>query len=248
MLVLALLVTFLVSAVVHLPIQAVLAYAPLPKQLRIAGASGSLWQGQVQQLQWQRYNFGQVSWQLQPSQLLTGKVQASVRLGTGNPWQLRARGVVGYGLNGAYAQDVIASLPATEVMKFAPPLPVPLGISGQLELSIQSLEYSAPYCSSGKGKLVWNTDSIGTPLADLQVGPVVADLTCQDNAITVAGNQQSKQVNSEFSLELNANRQYSAQAWFSPQADMPTALSQQLQWLPKPDSQGRYQFTYRGRI
>ncbi|WP_194438195.1 type II secretion system protein N [Vibrio fluminensis] len=248
LLVLALLVTFFASAIVHLPIQAVLTYAPLPKQLRISGASGTLWQGQVQQLQWQRYNLGQVSWQLQPSKLLTGKVQANVRLGRGNPWQLRARGVVGYGLQGAYAENVIASLPASEVIKFAPPMPVPLDINGQLELSIQSLAYAAPYCRAGKGKLVWNTDKIGTPLVDLLVGPVVADLSCQDSAIKIAGNQQSDQVRSEFSLDLQANRQYNAKAWFSPQAEMPEALSQQLKWLPQPDSQGRYQFTYRGRI
>lgn len=96
-LILILVVAFVVSAIVHLPIQAVLTHAPLPSQLKIAGASGSLWQGQVQQLQWQHYNLGQVSWQLQPMQLLTGNLQAKVRLGRGNPWQLRARGVVGYG-------------------------------------------------------------------------------------------------------------------------------------------------------
>ncbi|OLQ86075.1 general secretion pathway protein GspN [Vibrio panuliri] len=242
------LVTFLVSAIVHLPIQALLAYAPLPAQLRISGASGSLWQGQVQQVQWQRYNLGQVSWQLQPSKLLAGKVQANVRLGQGNPWKLRARGVVGYGLQGAYAENVIASLPATEALKFAPPLPVPLTLTGQLELSLQSWQYAAPYCRSGHGQLVWNTDTVTTPLADLRLGPVVAEFTCQESIIDVTGEQQSEQVQSAFSAQLNAKREYTASAWFSPQAEMPEALRESLKWLPQPNSQGRYQFSYRGRM
>ncbi|HAS61829.1 MAG TPA: general secretion pathway protein GspN [Vibrio sp.] len=247
-LILILVVAFVVSAIVHLPIQAVLTHAPLPSQLKIAGASGSLWQGQVQQLQWQHYNLGQVSWQLQPMQLLTGNLQAKVRLGRGNPWQLRARGVVGYGLQGAYVEKVIASMPATELMKLAPPIPVPLDIAGQLELSIESLQYASPYCRAGKGNLVWNSDQIGTPLASLQVGPVSADLSCKESNIKVQGKQQSKQVTSEFSLDLQANRQYSAKAWFSPQPELPTAFAEQLKWLPKPDNQGRYQFSYRGRL
>ncbi|WP_220457553.1 type II secretion system protein N [Vibrio marinisediminis] len=248
LLVVILVVAFVVSAVIHLPIQAVLAHAPLPNQLKIAGASGTLWQGQVQQLQWQQYNLGQVSWQLQPTKLLTGNLQAQVRLGRGNPWQLRARGVVGYGLQGAYAEDVIASMPATQVMKFAPPIPVPLDITGQLELSIESLQYAAPYCRSGKGNLVWNTDQIGTPLAPLELGPVIADLSCKESNIKVMGKQRSQQVMSEFSLDLQANHQYSAKAWFNPQPEFPDALAEQLKWLPTPDNQGRYQFSYRGRL
>lgn len=243
-----LVVTFLISALVHLPVQVVLNYLPLPPQLSLTAASGTLWQGQVQQLKWQRYNFGQVSWQLQPSKLFSGKVQASVRLGRGNPWQLRARGVVGYGFSGAYAQTVIASMPAKEVLKFAPRLPVPIDISGQLELSIASLQYAAPYCQSGQGNLVWNTDKIGTPLAELEVGPVVADFACDNSQIKVVGKQQSEQVQSGFNLDLMSNRSYTTTAWFKPQAEMPSEFTQQLKWLSQPDNQGRYQFTYRGRI
>lgn len=240
--------TFIVSAIVHLPIQLVLNHAPLPKHLNVSGASGTLWQGQVQQLQWQRYNLGEISWQLEPSKLLAGKLQAVVRLGRGNPWQLRARGVVGYSFQGAYAENVIASMPATKAMGFAPSMPIPLDIAGQLELSLQSWQYAAPYCRSAQGKLVWNTDQIGTPLAPLEVGPVVANLSCKDHLINMAGNQESQQVKSEFSLDLQANRQYVAKAWFSPQADMPQLFTDQLKWLPEPDNRGRYQFSYRGSL
>jgi len=46
----------------------------------------------------------------------------------------------------------------------------------------------------------------------------------------------------------SARHRFSAKAWFIPQAAMPTALSEQLQWLPKPDAQGRYQFNQQGRL
>lgn len=243
-----LLLTFVFSAVVHLPIQVVLTYAPLPSQLTISQASGTLWHGQAQQVKWQRYNLGQLSWQLEPSAVLRGNAQAKVRFGRGSQWQLQGRGVVGYGFNGGYAENLLASMPISEALKLAPPMPVPLALNGQLELNIHQLSYAQPYCAQGKGSLVWNTDVVGTPLADLTLGPVIAELTCQDSKIVVMGAQQSQQVRSEFSLDLAPNRQYVAKAWFSPQAEMPSALSDQLKWLPKPDNQGRYQFTQQGRL
>ena len=244
----AIFIIFIVSVLVHMPIQAVLNYVALPAQLSISGASGTLWQGQAQQITWQRYQLGQMSWQFEPRALLDGNAQAKVRFGRGSQWQLQGRGSLGYGLNGAYAQNVLASLPMSEALKFAPPMPVPLDLNGQLELNIHHLTYAQPYCAQGKGRLVWSTDAIGTPLAPLIIGPVIAEITCQNSTIQVAGSQQSSQVRSGFSLDLKANRQYVAQAWFSPQGEMPDALSEQLKWLPKPDTQGRYQFNQQGRL
>ncbi|EGU35895.1 general secretion pathway protein N [Vibrio ichthyoenteri ATCC 700023] len=243
-----LLLTFIISAVVHLPIQVVLAYVPLPVQLKISQASGTLWQGQAQQVNWQRYNLGQVSWQLVPSALLSGNAEAKVRFGRGSQWQLQGRGVIGYGLKGAYAENLLAAMPVTEALKLAPALPIPLTLEGQLELNVKQLNYAAPYCAQGTGSLVWNTDVVGTPLADVQLGPVIAELSCQDNQISVKGTQQSAQVRSEFSAELMSDQRFSAKAWFIPQAAMPSALADQLQWLPKPDAQGRYQFSRQGRL
>ena len=244
----AIIITFVVSVIVHLPIQAVLSYVALPAPLSISAASGTLWQGHAQQVKWQRYQLGQISWQFEPLALLQGNAQAKVRFGRGSQWQLQGRGSLGYGLKGAYAENVLASLPMSEALKFAPPMPIPLDLNGQLELNIHQLTYAQPYCAEGKGNLVWNTDTIGTPLAPLTIGPVIAEITCQESNIHVAGSQQSPQVRSEFFVDLKPNRQYVAQAWFSPQAEMPNALSEQLKWLPKPDAQGRYQFNQQGRL
>lgn len=243
-----LLLTFMVSAVVHLPIQVVLNYAPLPTALSIRQASGTLWQGQAQQVSWQRNHLGQVSWQFEPSALLGGNAQAKVRFGRGSQWQLQGRGTVGYGLSGAYAENLLASMPVTEALKLAPALPIPLTLDGLLELNIKQLSYAKPYCSQGSGSLVWNTNVVGTPLADLQLGPVIAELSCQDSQIRVKGTQQSDQVRSEFSVELMADQRFNAKAWFVPQAEMPSALTDALKWLPSPDAQGRYQFSQQGRL
>jgi len=236
------------SALVHLPAQFIIMYAPLPTALTLTGVEGTLWQGSVHQLKWQQQNFGSVTWQLNVTKLLAGKLEAQVRFGRGSDIGVQGRGIVGYSTQGAYAQNLLASMPVEQAMTFAPSLPIPLDLTGQLELSLRDYHYATPYCQRGEGTLVWNTDKLVTPMAELNIGPVVAELSCQQNVIKAQGEQNSADVSSGFTAELNVNQSYTASAWFKPEASFPDNLKQQLQWLPtQADSEGKYPFSYQGR-
>ncbi len=239
---------FVASVVTHLPAQVVVQYAPLPKQLKISGVEGSLWQGSAAQVSWKRENLGQVQWDLKAAALFTGKAEAQIRFGRGSQRDLQGRGLVGYSLAGVYAKNMLVSLPVSEVMELAPPIPVPIDIGGRVELNLRDYAYAAPYCGSATGSLVVTSDSISTPIADLVVGPVIADFTCQENKVEISGQQDSEQVMSGFSATLETNRRYSSQAWFTPQDAFPSELADQLKWLPKPDAEGKYRFKYSGRL
>ncbi|MGY3685438.1 type II secretion system protein N [Vibrio coralliilyticus] len=245
---LALVMVFLVSAVAHVPAQVVLNYLPLPPQLVISGVSGTIWDGSATGVSWQRQKLGALHWQLAPLKLLTGKAEAQVRFGRGSDMQVTGRGVVGYSMSGPYAENLIASLPVEKILELTPPMPVPVELTGQVELSIKSMVYAAPYCQTGEGSVVWNTDKVITPLDELSVGPVVVDFSCQDSQITLKGDQNSQQVSSAAEVVMQANRSYQASAWFKPGNEFPGSLAEQLKWLPTPDSEGRYQFTYQGRF
>lgn len=244
-----LLFIFVVSAIVHVPAQVLVDNVPLPEPLKLSGVEGRVWQGSASNVSWQNESFGRLQWTLLPSKLLSGKAEAQIRFGQGSEMQLTGRGVVGYGLDGTlYAENLMASLPVSQVIKMAPPMPIPLTLSGNIELTVKRLDYATPYCRAGEGTLVWNTDKIGTPLDELVVGPVVADVTCSDSVISLNGGQKSAQVESEAEVVLQPNRRYQSKAWFKPASEFPKAFSEQLAWLPDPDSEGRYQFTYNGRL
>jgi general secretion pathway protein N len=155
---------------------------------------------------------------------------------------------VGYSFAGAYAKNMIVSLPVSEVMAMAPPIPVPIDIGGRVELNLRDYSYSAPYCGSATGSLVMTSNSISTPIADLVIGPIIADFTCQDNKVEISGQQTSEQVVSGFSATLETDKRYNSQAWFTPQDTFPIGLADQLKWLSKPDAEGKYRFKYSGRL
>ena len=237
------------SALVHLPAQFVVQYAPMPSQLKVIGVEGTVWQGSAYQVEWAGQKLGELNWQLHPSKLLTATLEANVRFGRGSDMDVQGRGILGYSLGGAYAKNLIASVPVESVMKVAPSLPVPLELDGQIEVSLRDYQYAAPYCQSAEGSVVWNTETIGSPLAHLTVGPIVAQLQCQDSQIDITADQQSKQVTSEAKVSLSADGRYSATAWFKPEGDFPNELSQQLKWLPnQADQEGKYPFSYNGRL
>lgn len=240
-------VVFVVSAIVHLPAAVVIKAVPLPAGLELQGVQGRWWQGSATQVRWQRNQLGALSWQLQWSSLLSAKAKVAVRFGRGSDLDVRGKGVIGYGMSGPFAEDVVLSASATTLMQTLA-LPLPISAQGQVELTVRDYQYAAPWCGAANGTLVWAQSMMGSPLGDLSMGPVMADVTCDNNVVTVKGGQQSAQVSSEFSAELNAKRRFNAQAWFKPGAEFPAAMAEQLKYLPRPDGQGRFQFSRQGQL
>jgi general secretion pathway protein N len=241
-------VFFSVSLLLHLPAAFALKHAPAVRGLSIEGVEGTVWQGRANNIAWQRVNYGSVQWDFQFSKLFQAKAELAVRFGRNSDMNLSGKGRVGYSMSGAYAENLVASMPARNVMKYAPAIPVPVSIAGQVELTIKHAVHVQPWCQSGEGTLAWSGAAVDSPVGSLDLGPVIADITCEDNTIAAKGIQKSEQVDSEFSASVTPNQSYTSAAWFKPGAEFPPAMQSQLKWLGNPDSQGKYQFTYQGRF
>ncbi|MEF1308711.1 type II secretion system protein N [Vibrio mytili] len=241
-------VFFSLSLVMGLPVSWALQQLPTVRGLDIQGAHGSVWQGDATNVRWQRQNLGELNWDFQWSSLFTGKAEFAVRFGRGSAMEVRGRGLVGYSLSdGPYAKNLVASIPAAKVFEQVQ-LPVPIDAEGQLELNIRHATYVAPWCGTGEGTLVWNASRLQSPMGELDLGPVIADLNCKDSVLTTSGEQKSKQVSAAFSAELMPNQRYSAKAWFKPEAEFPANMRDQLNWLGNPNVKGQYEFDYKGRF
>lgn len=242
-----LVLVFIVSLVAHMPAALVVKYLPLPPQLKISGVSGTIWQGSSSNVTWQRNSLGEVDWDVDVLPLLWANVESQVRFGRGSELGLRGKGLVGYTFGGPYAKNLIVSMPAEKLMSLANTnLPVTLG--GQMELSVRHIDFADPQPESKVGTLVWNESFLGSPIGNLKLGPVIADLQYENNQWSLVGKQNNAQLTSEFSGQLNNRSGYSVKGWLKPGADFPTDLVNQLQWLGKPDNQGRFHFNHSGRI
>ncbi len=159
---------------------------PYARELALDGTTGTIWQGNAQNVRFQQYSIGDVSWQFSWSSLLTLSPEYSVRFGRGSTLGLSGRGNLGVSMSGAYLKNVLASIPADTVVQYAP-IPVPIKAGGQLELAIKSLNYASPWCGSGDGSLSWNAGYIESPIGSLGLGPTIVDLSCDDSVLSAAG-------------------------------------------------------------
>ncbi len=244
---------FSFGLIYYMPMSFVLSYAPLPRELKLEGVSGTIWHGSASSAEWNsrqtgRLHFGEVNWQFQWSQLVSGKAEYGLRFGRNSDLALRGRGNIGYGLAGAYAHSTTLSLPANRVQSYIP-TPVALDIDGQLELAISSLELSdSMQCAAGQGNLAWVANKVGTPLGELEFGPVIADISCADGVLSASGSQNNAQTESEFTANLNPNGSYQTSAWFKPKSEFPSAIQSQLKWLGNPNGKGQYEFNFSGKL
>lgn len=235
------------SLVAHIPAAWVYAQLPTQRGVEVTGISGTIWQGQVQQFKVNRQSYGNLSWDFQASKLLTAKLEYQVRFGRGSSMKLDGKGFVGVGFSGLYANNILASLPIQQVMAYVP-THVPVELKGRLELSLTSLKYAQPWCEEAKGSVAWTGSDIVSPIGQLTPGPVIADITCQAQNIEVLGKQNNPQVMSEFKASLNEQARYESLAWFKPGAEFPASMAEQLKWLGEPNAQGRYQFSFAGKL
>lgn len=236
---------FSLSVVVHTPVSFVLPYANLP--MDVSGASGTLWQGNIQQLNWRGQNLGKVSWQFSPSQLFKGKAEYALRFGYGSDLGFNGKGIVGFDFSGLYANNVVASIAAKSIQNKVN-YPLPIDANGQVELAIQQYRYEQPWCQAAQGTLVWNNSEVNSPLGNLNLGTIIADLSCANSVLSAESNHENGQLAAAFTAELSRDMQVKLDAWFKPNSDFPAGMRSQLKWLGNPDAQGRYPFVYSGVV
>lgn len=238
---------FAISVISHVPASFALKYAPAMRGVTLTGVTGTIWHGSTQKLTWNNQQLGQVYWDFQPSQLLKGKAAYSLRFGRGSDLNFSGKGVVGADFSGLYAENIVASVPAKNIQSKVN-MPLPIDVSGQVELSINDYRYASPWCESAQGTLVWNASEINSPLAKLSLGTIITDITCSNSVLSAVSAHDSKQIAGAFNAELNADKRYKADAWFKPNSEFPSGLKSQLKWLGNPNSQGRYSFVYSGKL
>ncbi|WP_394213046.1 type II secretion system protein N [Enterovibrio calviensis] len=237
------LLVLLTSVVVHVPASLVFRYVPPVDGLDIDGVTGTVWNGKAANFRWQGQPLGAINWQFNALKLLMGNADLAVRL-YGVPG-FSARGNVGYGLGGAYASDLLFSMPAHFVQSFIP-YPLPVSLTGQFDLTLRDYQLQQPFCDVLDGTLAWSQGNVMSPMGAVDPGLVMANLSCDAGSVLVNGDSDSEAIQTEFSLSLSPDQQYSVSGWFIPGDGLPAGMKSQLGWLGAPDSEGRYRLSFNG--
>ena len=206
-----------------------------------ASVEGSLWSGYCSGLTVRGVALGDLTWQLQSSRLLLGKLAAHVDLE--HPPATSARGDVEIGLGGTVvARNLTASLPLDpELLPAVPPT-----LTGTLYLDLALAKVTRQgVVSSLQGRIEAHdlVDHSGyvTPLGNFAVtfpggGPQpTGDLQDTGGPLAVAGQ-----------LVLTPQPGYDLSGYVTPRPSATQALLNAIEILGSPDAQGRRQFGMSG--
>lgn len=214
---------------------------PTNQNFNCAGVEGSLWSGYCSGLTVNGTALGDLTWQLQPSRLLLGRLAAHIELQ--HPPTTSARGDVEIGLGGTVvARNLTASLPLDP--KLVPGAPPTLSGSLHLDLTLARVTKKG-VVSRLEGRIEANdlVDRSGyvTPLGNFSVTfpggtpQPTGDLEDVGGPLAVQGK-----------LILTPQPGYDLSGYVTPRPSANQALVNAIQFLGSPDAQGRRQFALSG--
>jgi general secretion pathway protein N len=200
---------------------------------------GTIWNGSCSQLTAYRQAYGDLSWEVHPSRLLAGKLNASVILTRGNG---SARAVVETGLDkNIVARDVHADLSVDPTL--LPQLPGDLRGTLHADLNLLSLHGEVIRAVEGRLEvhdLIQGAGAAAQSLGGYSLefppgtsGPPVGHLRDLGGPLAVDG-----------SVRLTPEPGFSVEGLVSARPTAPADLQHDIQFLGSPDAQGRRLFSF----
>lgn len=230
---------YLLFSLVLTPAAWLIKLLPIPAEVKLGRVTGTLWQGEISGGQYDSLQFDRLRWTLSGWALFTGKLQLTLHSGSlQNPALPYIKGIVSYGFGGAALNDTMLTIPVQQLMPLLP-LPMPVDGTGALVLDITAYQQGMPRCDTLTGNASWQDARLQTPTGNwLALQSLFGELSCDDGTVvlTTDGNNL---LGLDVTAVINAE-QLLVNGTLKPDASMPQEVHQAMQFLGKPDAQGRY--------
>lgn len=239
-------IIYLVFLLVYLPANWLVSIAPLPNNVAISGAEGTLWQGQASLVTIDQRQIEQVSWQLSPWGLLVGKADIDFKIGN-RATPVSGKGSISWSFSGLRANNIRFDLPDSFLLAGAR-LPFKTQIDGDISLMVEILEQGKPWCEQLSGKLFLNNTNVKNQYGVYPLGNISLGLSCLDGQLKIATDETQNVLGLTGSAILGESNLVKVSAKIKPTDAQPKDLREALSFLGRQDSQGYYPINYQGVV
>ena len=239
-------IIYLVFLLVYLPANWLVSIAPLPNNVAISGAEGTLWQGQASLVTIDQRQIEQVSWQLSPWGLLVGKADIDFKIGN-RATPVSGKGSISWSFSGLRANNIRFDLPDSFLLAGAR-LPFKTQIDGDVSLMVEILEQGKPWCEQLSGKLFLNNSNVKNQYGVYPLGNISLGLSCLDGQLKIATDETQNVLGLTGSAILGESNLVKVSAKIKPTDAQPKDLREALSFLGRQDSQGYYPINYQGVV
>ena len=240
------LAAYLLFLVAQLPAQQVYArLAPrLHLPLQLYQIRGSVWHGEAAVASWGAQRFEHLRWRLRPQALLLGRLEVDLELRKGAG---RLQTIIGLSMGGErYLRAGRVHLPLAEVESLVSR--EPLGLTGNLEVTLERLTVAAGRILAARGKLSIENAGLAPPLK-VKVGNFRVDFeTTEDGVIEGIIKDQGGPLQVQGLLRLQQDGRYRLTAELAARDPQRRDIRQALRYLGNPSPAGKVSVVRTGRL
>ena len=238
-LVLVAVLTLVVALLLMFPARVAYRWASSPL-VSMSGIQGTVWHGSASEFTTNGVYLRDLSWEMQPLQLFTGKALYAI---SGTPISGFLDGEIAIGLGGKVAlRDLTASVPLQMIERAAK---VP-GLRGNASLKFERLELVGGRPAAMDGTI--DVANLVVPmLARGSLGGYHAEFFTQNNGIVASVEDTNAIVDMAGSMHLNHDGSWEFLGRVKAQSNTPESVRNQLRFLPTTDEPGQHELRLEGR-
>jgi len=244
----AILVVFVycTTLIINLPAAIVVEWIPA-SSIKINNASGSIWKGQAKQVVINpKVTLHNVQWDVQLMALLSLALEADVSFNNG-PRAMSGKGIVGYGLSGASASNVLLDLTSQELLTFLP-MRLPVNIEGNFSVVIKEVVQGQPYCEKLQGNILWQEAVIFSQMGIVNLASPSIDLGCNDGEISAFVTQESDQLTTTLDVNLGEGGIYQLNGEIQGTDKLAPSIAKSLTWIGPKNESGATTLNFTGKL
>ncbi|MEM7401680.1 MAG: type II secretion system protein N, partial [Pseudomonadota bacterium] len=214
----------------------------LPNNISTIGMSGTLWNGNIQNLVIDKVGLQNTKWSANPLNLLLGKVKADVTIDSNN---LKGDFATTYAGTDLLAEDVLLN---GELSLLAPYFErYGLRINGQFDANFDVLHVKNGLPHNANGTLqTFNTSILG--IIPLNLGDVSSQFSEQADGILISLNNQNGELDINGVINVSESGVYNADITLSRNAITPDNVLQTVQMIGKKVGEDSVKVLHRGRL
>ncbi|WP_068546219.1 type II secretion system protein N [Thalassotalea crassostreae] len=234
----AFIVLYLFFVVVSAPADKIISKIPLPKGVVLSGVTGSALSGNIAKIYLQNKTITDVDYSLSIMSLIMLDPKIEINLRDKVSGAVGKFSVSNLAEENVKITNVTIAAPASKVVPMLN-LPIDLNAKGILNIKMDEFIVGKPICSNVVGTMVWQKALINPAGDDAELGDIKAALSCE-NGMVVAKIDPQNSLGLELTATVQSRTRVSAVGFLLPGQEFPATLKPMLDFMGRPDSQGRY--------